>query len=103
FIRDKYGEFAQKHPRFAPTIDHKFMIEDPYVLFLKGEHANVPMISGNTGDEFKSCIFADDEADFLEKAKKALGDKFDEFMSFDEAKTRNGKMFASMDGLECAV
>ena len=103
FIRDKYGEFAQTHPRFAPTIDGRFMVADPYVLFLQGKHANVPMISGNTGDEFKAFIFADDEETFAEKAKKALGDKYDEFMSFPEAHARNGKLFAPVDSLECAV
>lgn len=103
FIRDKYGEFAQSHPRFAPTIDGRFMEDDPYVLFLKGEHANVPMISGNTGDEFKAAIFADDDKQFMEKAGAIFGDKLEKFLSFPEALKKDGKRYAQADSLECAI
>lgn len=103
FIRDRYGEFAQTHPRFAPTIDGQFMEDDPYVLFLKGEHANVPMISGNTGDEFKAAILADDDKQFMEKAGKIFGDKLERFLSFPEALQKDGKRYAVADSLECAI
>lgn len=103
FIRDKYGEFAQSNPRFAPTIDGTFMEEDPYVLFLQGKHANVPMISGNTGDEFKAAIFADSDADFEKKAAEIFGDRLEEFLSFPEAHTKDGKRYATADSLECAI
>ncbi len=103
FIRDKYGEFAQSHPRFAPTIDGQFMDEDPYVAFLKGNHAHVPMISGNTGDEFKAAIFADDDKQFMEKAGKIFGDKLERFLSFPEALKKDGKRYAIADSLECAI
>lgn len=103
FIRDKYGEFAQSHPRFAPTIDGQFMDEDPYVAFLKGNHAHVPMISGNTGDEFKAAIFADDDKQFMEKTGKIFGDKLERFLSFPEALKKDGKRYAQADSLECAI
>ena len=103
FIRDKYGEFAQSNPRFAPTIDGQFMEEDPYVAFLKGNHAHVPMISGNTGDEFKAAIFAADDKEFMEKAGRIIGDRLERFLSFDEAKTKEGIRYAITDSMECAI
>ncbi|WP_022761223.1 carboxylesterase family protein [Butyrivibrio sp. AD3002] len=52
-LREKYGEFAQSHPRMFPIQDGIFCKEDPAVKFLEGRNAPVPVISGNTTDEFQ--------------------------------------------------
>jgi len=52
FIREKYAEFAKDHPRFSPCIDHVFCVDEPYKLLLEGKCPPVPVISGNTEDEF---------------------------------------------------
>ena len=51
-IRAKYSEFVQKNQRMFPITDGKFSLGDPMTRFINGECANVPVISGNTGDEF---------------------------------------------------
>ncbi|WP_330368788.1 carboxylesterase family protein [Butyrivibrio sp. FC2001] len=52
-LREKYGEFAQNHRRMFPFQDGVFCKEDPAVKFLEGRNAPVPVISGNTSDEFQ--------------------------------------------------
>lgn len=52
FIRDKYAEYAQEKPRFSPCIDGINYREDPYYLFMKGDFANIPVLTGYTSDEF---------------------------------------------------
>ena len=52
-IRDKYGEYAASHPRMFPFIDGKVYKEDAMTRFIAGRRAPVPVISGNTDDEFR--------------------------------------------------
>lgn len=51
-IREKYAKYREDHPFFANIIDGKFMKGDPFERFMKGECAHVPIMSGNTADEF---------------------------------------------------
>lgn len=51
-IRDRYAKYREDHPFFANIIDGKFCTKDPYDAFMSGECAKVPVISGNTSDEF---------------------------------------------------
>ena len=75
FIRDKYGEFAQSHRRFVPTIDGQFILDDPYKLFMAGKHAHVPMISGNTIDEFLISMPEDEHSAWAQRTVQKFGDK----------------------------
>ena len=77
-------------------IDNVFISEEPVKLFMEGRHAHVPLMAGNTFDEFPSFIFADSQADFEAKARDIFGDKADEFLSFPEAQKHNGSMYASV-------
>ena len=52
-IRDKYGEYAASHPRMFPFIDGKVYKEDAMTRFIAGKRAPVPVVSGNTDDEFR--------------------------------------------------
>lgn len=52
FIRDRYAEYREAHPFFANIIDGKFMKADPFERFMNGDCAKVPVMSGNTEDEF---------------------------------------------------
>ena len=52
-IRAKYAEFAQTHPRMFPFVDGKVYKEDAMSRFIAGKRAPVPVISGNTDDEFR--------------------------------------------------
>ena len=53
-IRDRYAEYAQDHPRMFPFADGKVYKEDAVKRFVEGKRAPVPVLSGNTGDEFRS-------------------------------------------------
>ncbi len=52
-LKAKYGEYAASHPRMFPIQDGVFCKKDPAVLFMEGKNAPVPVISGNTSDEFQ--------------------------------------------------
>ncbi|WP_330369071.1 carboxylesterase family protein [Butyrivibrio sp. AC2005] len=52
-LKAKYAEYAASHPRMFPIVDGVFSKEDPAVKFLEGRNAPVPVISGNTTDEFQ--------------------------------------------------
>ncbi len=51
-LRDKYAEYARDHERIFPICDGKFCVGDPMERFVKGECADIPVIAGNTSDEF---------------------------------------------------
>ncbi|MCR5652004.1 MAG: carboxylesterase family protein [Lachnospiraceae bacterium] len=51
-IRDKYARYRESHPFFANIKDGKFITVDPYEAFIDGDCARVPVLSGNTVDEF---------------------------------------------------
>lgn len=52
FIREKYAEYAKNHPRFAPVKDGVFIEEIPYKALMNGDYADIPVMAGNTCDEF---------------------------------------------------
>ena len=104
FIRETYGKFREtENFFFAPMIDNVFVTEEPVKSFMEGKHAHVPLMAGNTFDEFPSFIFADSQADFEAKARDIFGNKADEFLSFPEAQKHDGNMYAPVRAIECAI
>lgn len=105
FIRDKQAEFRGSHMFFfTPCIDNIYIEGQPFQLLVQGKHANVPLLAGNTADEFPSFIYAENEADFKEKATAIFGSKVDEFLSFPEAnKIENKNCYANCRGIEASV
>ena len=53
FLRDQYGIYVLNHPRMFPIIDGCFCKEDPIARFIHGDRAQVPVLAGNTDDEFR--------------------------------------------------
>ena len=51
-LRDRYSAYAQEHPRMFPIRDGVLVKEDPLEIFMRGESAPVPVMAGNTEDEF---------------------------------------------------
>lgn len=105
YIRAKYAEYAQTHPRMFPATDNKFAFGDPIKLFMENKRAQVPVMSGNTSEEFLSFIMAKDEAELKEKAIARFGEEAAEkFMSFAEAKRQmHEHQYAAVSGIECTV
>ena len=66
-IRDQYALYAQTHSRMFPIRDGIFCKGDPLERFVNGNRAMVPVISGNTEDEF---IF--DGVNVVEKTVKQV-------------------------------
>ena len=103
YLRDMYAKFAENNKRMVSVIDGKFCIGNPLSLYMENRHAMVPIMSGNTSDEFLNSITADSDEEFVEKAKEIFGTQADEFLKFDEAWKKDGNHFATVSGLECTV
>ena len=52
-IRDGYAAYAESHSRMFPFADGKVYLEDPLKRFIEGKRAPVPVLAGNTDDEFR--------------------------------------------------
>jgi len=93
YVRDKYGEFVETHPRMSSFIDGQFLTGDPYTLYVEGKSVNVPVLSGNTADEFFTQIDASSEDEYNSKVKEFFGDKADRFIELSEKSDRkNGRL-----------
>lgn len=104
YIREVYAKFRETEGVFfTPMIDGVFQEDDPFKLICEGKHAHVPLLSGNTFDEFPNCIFADSDEEFTTKAQAVFGSKTEEFLSFPEAQVCNGNMHAPLRPIECGV
>ena len=103
-IRDKYAEFAKENPRFSVCVDNSFLSGDPYKLYLAGKHAHVPLMCGNTEDEFLSFISCENEEELKKESERIFGDYKEEFLNFKEAheKLKNNE-YAPVRGIECSI
>lgn len=63
-LRDKYTAYAGNHARFAPCIDGISIKADPITMIMNDDYIKVPLMAGNTEDEFHVNIPKED----LEKA-----------------------------------
>ena len=103
-IRDKYSEYVKMFPMMMTVVDHKFCVGDPLVLFMEGKHVNVPVMAGNTGDEFPNSIAASSVEELEQKAEKIFGEESKTFLAFSEAvKEEPEGRFAKVNGIECTV
>ena len=107
WLLDKYDEFVAENGRMFPIEDGVFTVGDPMKRIASGQALNVPIMAGNTADEFPNTIPATDEADLIAKAKECFGDKADEFLAFAESKKQISFMghtaYAPVSGIECSV
>lgn len=99
----KYSEFAQSNERMKNVLDGRFCVGDPMELYMENKHAKVPLMSGNTSDEFLNSINAESEEEFIRKANELFGPHTEEFLQFEEAHRRDGSRFATFNGIECTV
>lgn len=101
FILQKYNEFVQTHPRMFTILDGQFCDKAPTDSLLDGTCLDIPIMSGNTEDEFLNYIAAADEKDLEKKAKAIYGDNAEKFLSFPQSKVQTGKaqnfMFGQQD------
>ena len=103
YIRDKYAEFAKDHSRMTLIVDGKFCVDAPYRLYMQNKHARIPVMAGNTGDEFFVTIPAACEEELQKKAKEIFGEDAEKFLSFAQAKEKNDLGYASVSGVEGGI
>lgn len=104
YLRDKYGEYAVEHPRMFTVLDNCFCVGDPLVMLLKGQSADVPVMAGNTVDEFLESLPASTKEEAQEKAKEIFGDAAGEYLNFSEVWEESEKgNFGKVSGLECTI
>lgn len=103
YIRAKYAEYAASHRRMFTVLDNRFCTGDPLKLFAEGKCADIPVMAGNTADEFPNMIPADSMEEFKEKAKQIFGDRADEFIKAASEAGKDKPPYAKVNGIECTV
>lgn len=102
-IRDKYAEFVNSHPRMSVIIDGQFIKEDPYTAYINGRSVNVPVMAGNTADEFYSGIAASSEEELKAKVKELYPEDYETFLSFPEVYMKKDGRYAPVSVVENSV
>lgn len=105
YLREKYAEYRESHPWFMTVQDDVICCGDPIRMIAQNKHVNVPIMAGNTLDEFPNCVAAKDEAELSERVKALFGEERGEtFLSFDESKVKmDDGHYAPVSGIECTI
>ena len=64
---------------------------------------NVPVMAGNTADEFPNGIAAKSPEEYAEKVRQIFGDRADAFLALEEARFDEGGFSARTSGIEQSV
>ncbi len=100
----KYSEYARTRRRMFTVEDGRFCVGEPLALILAGKCVDVPIMAGNTSDEFPNFLQADSEEGLSAAAKAAFDERAQEFLAFDEAhKAAQPGQYAKAAGIECTA
>lgn len=102
-ILSKYNEFSRTHGRLFGICDNKFIFGEAAALAQNGKVLDVPIMAGNTQDEFPNFIAAADESELELKASELFGENAGGFLAFPEAHNNIGGKFAPVNGIELSV
>lgn len=79
-VFEGYNRFVQENPRMFPIQDGSFCVGDPVQLFMERKCADVPVMAGNTSDEFSfagvNSVEKSVKSTFVEASKNAPSQKF---------------------------
>lgn len=104
YLLQKYNEYTATHLRMYTVQDGRFSTGDPLALYAANRHIGVPVMAGNTSNEFLNFIPAADEKELKEKAAALFGSRAEEFLAFPEASVRYGTNgYAPVSGIECKI
>lgn len=107
FIRDKYAEFRNGMDTtkwFGTCVDGQFLDDEPFKLLMNGDYCKIPILAGNTSQEFFKCIDAADETELTKKCEEIFGaNSAKKFLSFDEAKVKDALGYAPASSIDSAV
>lgn len=102
-VLQKYNEFVRDHGRLFGTRDDKFLFGDAARQAHLGKIIDVPIMAGNTEDEFLNAIAAADEEEMAGKAEALFGEDAKKFLAFPEAHKQVQGRFATVSGIELSV
>lgn len=103
-ILKKYNEYVQENGRMFSIVDGQFSVGDPLQLLARNESIDVPVMAGNTADEFPASIYAETEAEFRSKVYELFGEKAEQFLACEEVKSKHGDAeYARISGIEHTV
>jgi para-nitrobenzyl esterase len=77
---EEYGGFSASIQLWLPIQDGHFLDDDPMNLFLNRKANRVPLLLGNTENEFTTHLYAQTKEEISIKAKELFGDNADEFL-----------------------
>ena len=103
YIRDKYYEFIGTHSMMGNVEDGIFSLGDPLKLLAAGRTIDVPIMAGNTGDEFPSFLEAESEEELKNKIHEIFGDRAEELLACPETFVKSGNHYAIVNGIEATV
>lgn len=103
FIRDKNIEFSKMGKMFWPCTDNCFTMGDSITLFGENKRLQVPVLAGNTVDEFGAFIKADSDEDFEKKVREIYKEDADEFLALPEARKNENGLYAHVNRVEPVV
>ncbi|MCQ2592255.1 MAG: carboxylesterase family protein [Treponema sp.] len=98
FVFQKYNAFLSTHMRMFTILDGQFCDKAPTKHLLNGTCLDIPIMAGNTQDEFLNYIAAADEEDLEIKAKEIYGKDAEQFLSFPQSRIQTGKVQNFMFG-----
>lgn len=100
----KYNEFNQTHGRLFTILDGQFVHGDAATMAIRGEILDVPIMAGNTADEFVNAIRVDSDEKFKERAEELFGKDAEIFFNMPEAQAKFGPAaYAPVNGIELSV
>ncbi len=101
YIVEKYSQYIQEHPLMMTVVDDIFCLGDPLKQLMQGKCMDIPMMAGNTEDEFLYAINAETQEELKEKAQLYFGDRADAFLRFSEVKqSASSGGYAAVSGVE---
>ncbi len=103
FVHQKYNEFNKTHGRLFTIKDDQFVMDGATDLAMVGHILDVPIMAGNTADEFLNAITANDEEELSKKAAQIFGCDSEIFMEYPQARASKNGRFAEVSGIEMSV
>lgn len=77
-LHEKYSELGMT---MGSVIDKQFCFGNPFDRFMKNERAMVPLMAGNTADEFLYAIHAESNEELQKKVEEIFPEHAEEFFS----------------------
>lgn len=101
YIRDCYDKFMYENEIMVTALDGNICVGDPIELFAKGRYGGVPVLAGNTMDEFPFTIAAKTEEELDKKARAWFGERAGAFLAIPQAHKKVAEGYAPVSGMEC--